>query len=318
MLIYTSGFKQFNDNDETFIMNWDDLKYFIAVCKNGSIRSAAIELKVNHATVSRRINKFEQSLCKRLFERTNSGYVCTKFGEEIYQEAIALENIMGSVSRIAENKNDALSGEIRITLIDLLAEDLLMPIFAEFCRLYPNIELNIIDSTKTFNLANREADIAFRVCNKPPEHLIARKLARLHRSCYMAKSNLSKLRNKGWLEQQNWIGWNDKMRKPVGQIAKDYPRFKSKHKILSAQLQLHACKNGLGIAVIPCFYADKNPDLVRIPPYTSEPKHNFWLLYHPDSRNNAKIQQFIKFMLNKISELKPLMEGNEFDRSLFK
>jgi DNA-binding transcriptional LysR family regulator len=63
---------------------------------------------------------------------------------------------------------------------DLLAEDRLMPIFAEFCRHYLNIELDIIYSTKTFNLANREADIAFRICDKPPEYHIAPKLARLH------------------------------------------------------------------------------------------------------------------------------------------
>lgn len=294
-------------------MNWDDLKYFLAVCNKGSIRAAAIDLNVNHATVSRRINKFESSLGKRLFERTNSGYICTTFGENIYKEACALEQIIHSVSRKVESKNDSLSGEIRITLPDLLAEDLLMPSFAKFCQNYPNIELDIKDSTKTFNLANREADIALRICDKPPEYLIAKKLAHLHRCCYISKTLKDKLEEPEWLQQQNWIGWNDKMRRPIGKIAKDYPRLKSKHKILSAQLQTHACINGMGVAVIPCFYADPNPELIRIPPYTSEAKHTLWLLYHPDLRNNARIQKFIQFILAEIQELKPLLEGKRIN-----
>ena len=65
----------------------------------------------------------------------------------------------------------------------------------------------------------------------------------------------------------------------------------------------------MGIAILPCFMADNDPKLVRIPPYTSEGKYDFWVLNHPDLRNNAKIQTFVRFMTEKIKAQQPLLEG---------
>ena len=293
-------------------MNWDDLKYFLAVCRNGSIRSAAKELGVNHATVSRRINSFEKSLGQRLFERTTKGYLLTKIGEEILSEASNLEERLSSVDRLVAGKDTDLVGEVRVTLPDMLAQDLLMPAFAKFCHLYPQIQIEVVDSTKVFNLSNREADVAFRLCDLPPEHLIGRKLAVVHRACYIASNLIPMLNKEGWLAQQNWIGWTDKLRKPIGKIAKEYPRLTSKHKIISGILQATACKYGLGIAILPCFYADNDPDLSRIPPYSSEGKYDLWILSHPDLRRNAKIQTFVRFMTEHLLEQRALIEGETF------
>ena len=285
----------------------------------GSVRAAAAELKVNHATVSRRINNFEASLGQRLFERSAKGYIRTQIADEIYQESSHLEERLSTVARQLAGKDNTYCGDIRITLPDLLARELMMPAIAEFCRQYPLIHIEIIDSSRVFNLAKREADVAFRICDQPPEYLIGKKLAVMHRSCYMARKLLPELEREGWLEQQNWIGWSDKMRRPVGKIAREYPRFDSRHKITSGMLQAEACKNGMGISILPCFYADCDPELVRVPPYTTEGKHNFWLVYHPDLRKNAKIQTFVRFMLEHMQTMKPLIEGEKpqpFDMAL--
>lgn len=292
--------------------NWDDLKYFLAVSRHGSIRAAAKELQVNHATVSRRINSFEEAMGERLFERSAKGYVKTRAGEEILVEASYLEERLNTVARRVAGKDSSLSGDIRITLPDILAHDLLMPALAEFCQRNPLIELEIMDSTKVFNLANREADVALRICEQPPDYLIGRKLATLHRSCYMSKKLLPMLDEDGWLEQQNWLGWTDKLRKPVGKIAREYPRFTSKHKIVNSTLQTQACKNGLGIGILPCFIADIDPELVRIPPYTSEGKYDLWILSHPGLRKNAKIQTFVRFITEHLIAQRALLEGELF------
>ncbi len=296
-------------------MNWDDLKFFLAVCREGSIRGAAKQLNVNHSTVSRRINSFEQSLEKQLFKREKTGYVQTKLAQEIYRDALHLESRLNAVERRIAGKDKTLKGEIKITLPDLLAQNLLMPCFAAFCQQYPDIDLQIIDSTRPFNLVNREADIAFRICDEPPEHLVGRKLANIHRACYMARANIGQLKQSDWLLKQSWIGWNDNARRPVGKIAKDYPRFNSKHKIMSAPIQAEACKQGMGIAILPCFQGDNIKELVRVPPYSSEHKYNLWLLSHPDLRNNKKIQTFFRFMVNEVEKLKTLIEGQAFSLS---
>ncbi|MCJ8319358.1 MAG: LysR family transcriptional regulator [Colwellia sp.] len=296
------------------MLNWDDLKFFLAVCRAGSVRSAAITLKVNHTTVSRRINSFELALGQRLFERTSQGYVKTKLADEIYNEASYLEERLNTVERKIIGRDDELSGDIRVTLPEILATELLMPGFAKFCHLYPEIDIEIIESVKELNLANREADVAFRIVKQPPDYLVGRKIAVLHRACYLSKKLAHKLSEPGWLEQQNWIGWTDKLRKPIGLIAKEYPRFSSKHKIANAQLQSIACKEGMGIAILPCFKADLDDELVRIPPYISEAKYDLWILSHPDMRKNNKIQSFVRFMTEYLANKNDLIEGREFTR----
>jgi DNA-binding transcriptional LysR family regulator len=294
-------------------VNWDDLKYFLAVCRSGSIRSAAITLGVNHATVSRRINSFEKSLGERLFERTPKGYLRTKAADDIFEETLHLEERLSSVERKAAGKDKSLNGDIRITFVDLLAEHLLMPIFAEFCQLYPRVQLEIIDSSRAFNLANREADVAFRFCKEPPDYLIGRKLGNVHRACYVSKNLLENTGLENGTGQLNWLGWTDKMRRPIGPLARQHFEFGSKHKILSSKLQMEACKNGLGVALLPCFIGDSEETLTRIPPYTSEHKYDIWILSHPDLRQNKKVQTFVRFVTDKMLQQRPLIEGENFE-----
>lgn len=294
------------------MLNWDDLKFFLAVSRAGSVRAAAAKLGVNHTTVSRRINGFEKDLGQRLFDRTSKGYVKTQLGEEIFNEASYLEERLSSVERKVVGQDPVLSGEIRVTLPSMLGVDLLMPGFAAFSQKYPDIELDIIDSIKALNLANREADVAFRIVKAPPEYLIGRKLAVLHRACYISKQYQDKVQDPAWLKQQNWIGWTDKLRRPIGMIAKRYPRLASKHKINNGHLQKEACINGMGVAILPCFKGDIEPQLIRIPPYVSEPKFDLWLLSHPDMRGNKKIQTFVRFMTDYIGQKKDLIEGRAY------
>lgn len=294
------------------MLNWDDLKFFLAVCRAGTVRAAAQQLQVNHATVSRRINSFEAGLGQRLFERTSKGYVKTRLGEEIFNEAAYLEERLSSVERKVIGQDDVLSGEIRVTFPSMLGQELLLPGFAEFIRAYPNIELDIIDSSRALNLANREADVAFRIVKEPPEYLVGRKLAVVHRACYLAKVHKEQMLDPDWLAQQNWIGWTDKLRRPAGTLAKTYPRWASKHKINNGQLQKQACKQGMGVAILPCYQGDTDPDLIRVPPYSSEPKFDLWILSHPDMRRNKKIQTFVRFMTEFLLVRKDLIEGKNF------
>lgn len=298
-------------------MNWDDMKYFLAVCRAGSIRSAAKTLGVNHATVSRRINQFETSLNMRLFERNPKGYSRTKAGEQIYQDASYLEERLNTVERRAMANDANLCGEIRVTTPDVIAQCLIMDDIADFSHLHPDIDIEVIDSARSFNLTNREADVAIRICNDPPEHLVGRKLAAVHRACYVNPATFERCEASGDYSALNWIGWTDKMRRPVGEIAHNYPRFASKHRIVSAVLQAQACRLGMGVAILPCFMADLDPQLVRIPPYSSEHKFDLWILSHPDMRKHKRIQLFVRFITERILAKRALLEGELFESDTF-
>jgi DNA-binding transcriptional LysR family regulator len=288
-------------------MNWDDLKFFLAVCRSGSIRGAARELGVNHATVSRRINGFESSLNERLFLRDANGYKMTKAAEEIYQHAASLEDTLNQVERKVVGRDQSMVGDVRITAADVIAQHLLFDDLAALSSQYPALEFEVIDSARTFNLTAREADIAIRICNQPPEHLIGKKVANVHRACYATREYIDIHKNRHL--DMNWIGWSDKMRRPKGKIAQDYPRFGSNHKVVSAVLQMEACLRGMGVSVLPCFLGDANPDLERISPYTSEHKFDLWVLSHPDMRENKKIRTVFRFITERLEAKRGLIQG---------
>lgn len=296
-------------------MNWDDLKFFLAVCREGSIRSAAVVLKVNHATVSRRINNFEKSLGERLFERTPQGYRRTRLGDEIFEEASYLEERLSSIDRKILAKDENLVGEVRVTMPDLLGQHLLMEGISAFCHKYPQIDVHILGTVKLLNLANREADVAFRICDEPPEYLIGRRLAYIHRACYIARKYQHHLKDPCWLPQQNLIGWTDRYQRPIGALATAYPKFHVRHKISNGDFQLKACVAGLGISVLPCLIGDQHDELIRIPPYVTENEFELWILSHPDLRKNAKIQAFVRFMTDFVFNKRALIEGETYDKA---
>src|SRR6266851_2419604 len=127
------------------MIDWDDVRYFLAVARGGSVRAAAERLGVNHSTVLRRIAQLEKHLGAQMFEKLPSGYRLTAAGEEVL------------------GRDQSVRGLLRVTLAPPLATHLLMPDFAEFARLHPDIEIEIQSSGELANLTNREADVAIRV-----------------------------------------------------------------------------------------------------------------------------------------------------------
>ena len=248
---------------------------------------------------------------KKLFERSIKGYQRTAFADKIYAEAHHIEECFKKISRDVSGQNKELSGDIRVTFPLVLGEPVLMPIMHQFCQNYPEIELELLATYDTLSLSQRQADVAFRFCQKPDDHLIAKKISSMYRACYVTRNWSEQIQDQKFLESLNWIGWSDRMHRPVGKVAQAYPRFDSKHKIMDIQLQIKACELGMGIAVLPCFLGDANPNLIRIPPYVTESRYDLWLLIHPDLRKNAKIQKFIQYISSEIGQYVPLFEGKK-------
>src|ERR1700723_2858476 len=142
------------------MIDWDDVRYFLAVSRGGSVRAAAGRLGVNHSTVLRRIAQLEERLGAQMFEKLPSGYRPTSAGEEVLE----------------------------------LANQLLMPDFADFARLHPDIEMEILSSGELANLTNREADVAIRVVydrKTLPLNLHGLKGPELFGGVYMSRDRLA-------------------------------------------------------------------------------------------------------------------------------
>ena len=145
------------------MIDWDDVRYFLAVARAGSVRAAAQRLGVNHATVLRRVAQLEDRLGVQMFEKLPSGYRITSAGEEVLELADRMEATSNQLEGRVFGRDQSVRGLLRVTLAPPLATHLLMPDLAEFARLHPDIEMDISSSGELANLTNREADVAIRV-----------------------------------------------------------------------------------------------------------------------------------------------------------
>src|SRR5260370_10170959 len=148
---------------ECTMIDWDDVRYLLAVARGGSVRAAAERLGVNHSTVLRRIAQLEERLGVQMFEKLPSGYRLTAAGEEVLEFADQMEASSHLLETRVFGRDQSVRGLLRVTLAPTLATHLLMPDFADFARLHPDIEMEILSSGDLANLTNREADVAIRV-----------------------------------------------------------------------------------------------------------------------------------------------------------
>lgn len=287
-------------------MQWDDLRIFLAVARDGSISGAAKRLAVQHSTVSRRLRSLEEKLQTRLIERKPSGYVLTEAGEELKSSAIKIETEVLALEGALGGRDSGLAGELRVTAINNMASSILMPVFTRFSAAYPEIELHLQVSNKFVRLAERDADIAIRLTNAPTETLIGTRLGTVASAVYGGRAYCAALQSGA--AAQKWLGieccdfhmsWTHD-----ACPGHDHALF-----VDDTLLTLAALRHGAGLAYLPCFMGDADPALVRFA--QPEPRHDLglWLLYHRDLRRTQRVRLFREHLLREFADLAPVFEG---------
>lgn len=294
-------------------LNWDDLRIFLSLCRAGSVRATGEALGISHSTVARRIDGFERDLDVRLFDRLSTGFSLTQAGEDLLQASTQIEEELFAATRRITGQDARMVGEVRVTLPDLLATDLLMPDLAQFSEDYPDINLEIIASYEVLNISQREADIALRFISagrQPPEHLVGRKLVSACRCAYATPEyldahDLSETKN----PSARWIGWDDQVRFPDWVRASAYPHIPVHGRLNNALMQVRAARVGMGLAMLPCFMGDTQPDLVRVPGETPLNNFDLWILTHQDLRDTARMREFRQYITRVIEGYHDLLTG---------
>ena len=291
--------------------NWDDIRFFLAVARFGSVRAAATGLGVNHSTVLRRIAQLEAQLGARLFEKLPTGYVLTPAGDEILELAGSMESVASQLQTRVLARDQSLSGTLRVAIPPLLATDLLMPDFAAFSRRHPAIELKIISSYEIVNLTMRQADVAIRLVYDQmalPQHLIGSRLQDVFRGVYIAASRVDPVQRDD-LSDVRWILKQEDGAVPdwaviPGLDAKSPPVIVSD---LSSQLA--AAKAEMGVTILPCFIGDTDPLLVRFPGSVTEYYGTIWLLTLDETRKTRRIRVFAEFIKSRLGAHGDVLAG---------
>lgn len=288
--------------------NWDDLRLFLAVARAGSLSGAARALGVNHSTVFRRIGGFEEAIGVRLFDRLPNGYVLTAAGEEMRDSALRVEEEITALGRKVAGQDLRLSGTVRITTVDMLALWLLPRHLAAFQQAYPGIEIELMVGNTTLNLSRREADVALRVGNQPPETLVGRRVGRLAFAIYRSATRCLH-DTEAPLPEQPWIGFDSEHAALARRFAEFLPVVHPIYRVNSVAAVIAATKAGIGLAPLPCGLADPEPDLVRIAELPETFTLDLWLLTHEDLRRTARIRAFLDFLAEALAKEALLLEG---------
>ncbi|MCG6863064.1 MAG: LysR family transcriptional regulator [Chromatiaceae bacterium] len=287
-------------------MNWDDLRLFLAVARNGSISGGAKTLELQHSTVSRRMRKLEEDLGVRLFEKMRNGYELTVAGEKLKVAAGRMECEALDVDGALSGKDTRLAGTLRVTAINNMATTVLMPMFTSFSRRYPEVALHIMVSNSDASLAQREADVAVRLSNAPPDTLIGKRVTTVASTVYGSYQYLDALRENGgepqWLGVECCVFHKSWTKKSCGGQSH---RFFVDDTLLTQA----ALREGMGVSILPCFMGDPDPSLERFCDPDPEWNLGMWLLLHPDLKRTARVLAFRDHMLDAIKAKTDLFEG---------
>jgi DNA-binding transcriptional LysR family regulator len=276
-------------------VNWDDYRFLLAVARRGTVSAAALDLRVDHATVIRRIDRLEKDMGLVLFSRRPTGYELTPAGKKAVSLAETVESTVLSGMSTLGQYSDHLTGTVRIGAPDGFGSYFLAPRLVPFIERYPDLDLQLVATARTFSLARREAEVAISLTVPPEGRIVARKLTDYELRLYgapgyldkhgpiKARADLARHRFTGYIEELLYTPELDYL-----SLVCDKDQVCMRSGNLIAQLQ--ATVAGIGLAILPCFMAKWRRDLVPVLPDEFSLTRSFWLLMHEDSRDHPAVR----------------------------
>ena len=276
-------------------MDWDDLRVFLAVARRESLSAAGKALRIDPATVGRRISRLEDSLGARLFVKSPQGYALTETGARLVPRAEAAEAALRGLDEAGETP-EGLTGQIRLGAPDGCANYLLPQVLAQMCDRHPGLEVQLVALPRVFNLSKREADMAIGVSRPEAGRLVVQKLTdyRLHLAAsrhYLAAH--PPIASRGDLKAHRLVGYIpdmifDKELDYLAELGLAAPPLASN----SVSVQLNFLRAGAGVGVVHDFALPAAPDLQRILPDDISLTRSFWLIRHADDARVPRLTRF--------------------------
>lgn len=294
-------------------LEWNDVAVILAICRAGSLARAARTMGLTHSTVFRRLNAIEKKTGVRFFDRLPHGYVMTESGEAAKRFGERMESEMHALGREILGRDMRLQGKVRMTAPEGLATTLLPPVLAAFHREHPDVSVELIVSSFALDLALREADIALRVTNSPPDTSLGRKICGFGNNLYASPAYLQTRRNTpltehAWIMSEGSIDWI------IPMIWKKRSRAEeqivmSSNSIMAA---VDAARAGMGVVTLPSFLGDPDPALETVPHRLDDLQLELWVLTHPDLRHTARVKVLMTHVHTGLGEQSRLLEGAGF------
>ncbi|WP_137389657.1 LysR family transcriptional regulator [Rhodoligotrophos defluvii] len=273
-------------------LDWDHIKIFLAVARSGQILAAATTLRLDHATVSRRLNALEEQLQARLFERSPVGCVLTPAGEQLLPMAERVEADVLSIEAAVADSNLELSGTVKIGAADGFGTYFLAPMMGEMIRAHPALNLKLLPLPKDFSVSKREVDIAVTLQPPTDGRLICQRLIDYQLNLFVSDNYAKRDETLNELSDLR----DHIVVTPILEFT--YPTMDFFHEIAkqaqttyecaSVAAQLEAVLAGVGVGILPNYMAWRLPTLRLVLPHICYSR-TYWLVSHPDGRDVARV-----------------------------
>ncbi|HBS98833.1 LysR family transcriptional regulator [Salipiger marinus] len=293
--------------------NWDDLRIFLAVARGESLSAAARLLRMDPATVGRRVARLEQGLGHPLFGKSPQGYALSEAGARLLAHAEAAEQALGQGVQALRGAEGTLSGQIRIGAPDGCANFLLPQVCAAISADNPDLDLQIVALPRVVNLTRREADMAIAVSAPSAGRLLVQKLSdyRLHLAAsrdYLARH--PPIRSRADLQGHRIVGYIpdmifDKELDYLADLGLDRVRLASN----SVAVQFHWLRLGAGLGIVHDFALPAAPGLVRVLPDEVALTRSFYLVRHVDDRRLDRLNRFAAALAEGVRRELSSLEG---------
>jgi DNA-binding transcriptional LysR family regulator len=281
---------------------WDDLRFFLGVCRHKTVSAAGQQLGVDHATVSRRIARLENALNTKLFEHRQTGFVPTGAGTRLQRMAEIVEASINACEAELSDADSALEGVVRIGAPDCFAACFLGARLAAFCKMHPKLHVDLLTVTNPSSVSQREVDI-FVGSSLPNEgRIISRKLTDYHAGLFASQ---------GYLENRPPIGSaSDVLSDGYICDVEDLYSYQGEFALAPrAQFRsanvlplLQAVKDGAAIAVLPSYVACQNEALVPVFPAQINFRRSLYVLMHEDNKNLTRVRTVSDFIFSEVQK----------------
>ncbi|MEW9918591.1 LysR family transcriptional regulator [Marimonas sp. MJW-29] len=280
--------------------NWDDLRLFLAVAREQSLSGAGKQLRLDPATLGRRVARLEKALEVSLFVKSPQGYALTEAGARLMERAEAAEQAMRLATAGVAAPSDRLTGQIRIGAPDGSANFLLPQVCARIGAEHPGLDIQIVALPRVFNLSRREADMAIAVSAPDTGRLMVQKITDYHLHLAAADTYLAQhdpIETVADLKAHRIVGYIPDMifDRELDYLA-DLGLARVNLASNSVSVQGHIIQQGGGVGVVHDFALPFLPGVRRVLAEEVHLRRAFYLIRHADDRRNARLRQFAELL----------------------
>ncbi len=274
-------------------MDWNDVRIFLAVARAGTLGGAARSLKLSQPTMGRRLRALEEQTGQVLFQRTADGFVLTEEGAAVVSMAEQMEEGALTMERKLAGEAQKLEGTLRVSSADWFGAWVLPPVVAAFSARYPHVDIELLTGSRLFSLAQREADIAFRIVPFETADIVQRKLIEMPDGVYVARDRPDPKPGDGQGFSLITMDTSSGSFPDIGWLKALFPNAPVALRCNNRNSQALMCAKGVGIAVLPRPVGDQIALLRRLDLPQAPPTRGIWMGYHRDNRRLGRLRAFV-------------------------